>query len=123
MRQVSAMRQIHAQDLIAVLDRREIDGHVRLRAAVRLHIRMIRAEQLLRAIDRRLLDYICPFTAAVVAFAGIAFGIFVGEDGAGRFEHGFANKVFAGDQFKAVSLARDFVVNGAGDQWIGFSKR
>src|SRR5688572_23965165 len=96
-RQVPAMRQIHSQDLIAVMDRREIDGHVRLRTAVRLHIRMIRSEQFLCAIDGRLLDDVGVLTATVVTLARIAFSVLVGEDGTGRFEHGFTDKVLAGD--------------------------
>src|SRR5262249_7891416 len=35
-RQMTTVRQVHSQNLIAILDRREIHGHVRLRAAVRL---------------------------------------------------------------------------------------
>ena len=97
MREVAAVRQVHSQNLIAIPNRREIDRHVRLRAAVRLHVRMIRAEQLLRAIDRGLLDHVRIFTAAVIAFAGIAFGILVCEHRAGRFQHGFADKVLAGN--------------------------
>ena len=96
-RQMPAVRKVHAQDRVAVLDRREIDGHVRLRAAVRLDVGMIGAEQFLRSIDCGLLDYVGPFTAAVVALAGIPFRVLVGKYGAHRFQHCFADKVFAGD--------------------------
>src|SRR5687768_2846497 len=37
-RQVTTVRKVHAQDLIAVLDSREVDSHVCLRAAVRLNV-------------------------------------------------------------------------------------
>ena len=94
-----------------------------MRAAVRLHVRVIGAEQFFRAIDGGLLDDIAPFTAAVVTLAGIALGVLVREHRARRFEHSFADKVFAGDQLKAVSLARDFVVNGVSDQGIDFGER
>ena len=90
---MAAVRKIHPEDLIAVLNRREIHGHVRLRAAVWLHVRVIGPEQFLRAIDRGLLDHISPFTAAVVTFTGIAFGILVSEDRTHGFEHSFANKI------------------------------
>src|SRR6185437_8143107 len=36
-RQMTTMRQIHSQNLIAILDRRQIHRHVRLRAAVWLY--------------------------------------------------------------------------------------
>ena len=55
-RQMPAVRKVHAENLVAVLNRRQVNGHVRLRAAVRLDVRMIGAEQFLRAIDGRLLD-------------------------------------------------------------------
>jgi hypothetical protein len=70
-----------------------------------------------------LLDYVCPLTTTVVTFAGIAFGVLVGEYRACRFEHCFADKVFAGNQFQPIRLARNFVVDCAGDQWIDFSER
>src|SRR5690349_23879090 len=44
LREVSAVREIHAEDLIAILNRREVHGHVRLRTAVRLHVRVVFAK-------------------------------------------------------------------------------
>ena len=96
-RQMSAVRQIHPQDLIAVLNCREIHGHVRLRAAVRLHIRVIRAKQFLRAINGSLFDDIRPFTTAVIALSGITLSVLVGENRTSSFEHGFTDEVLAGD--------------------------
>ena len=78
-RQVAAVRKIHSQNLIAILDRREINRHVCLRAAVWLHVRVIGAKQFFRTIDRGLLDDVGPFTTAVVTFAGITFGVLVRE--------------------------------------------
>ena len=114
-RQVAAVRQIHSQDRIAILNRRQINRHVRLSAAVRLHVGMIGAKQFFRAVNCRLLDDISPFAAAVVSFARITLGIFVSKDGTGGFEDGFADKIFAGDQLKPVCLARDFTVDRVGD--------
>src|ERR1044071_5321266 len=48
-REVPAVREVHAENRVAVLQGREVDGHVRLRARVRLHVRVLRAEYLLRA--------------------------------------------------------------------------
>jgi hypothetical protein len=69
-REMAAVRKIHSQNLIAILNRREIDRHVCLRAAVRLHVGVLGAEQLFRAIDRGLLDDVSPLTAAVVTLPG-----------------------------------------------------
>ena len=97
MRQVASVREVHSQNLVAVFERRQIHRHVRLRSAVRLHVRMVCAKQLLRAIDGRLLDHVGPFAAAVISLARIALGVFVGEHRAHRFEHCFADEIFAGN--------------------------
>ena len=53
--------------------------------------------------------------AAVVALAGVAFCVFVGEDGACGFQDGAADEVFRGDHFQAFVLALDFVMDLSGD--------
>ena len=87
MRQMPAMRQVQPKQRIPRLQDAHIRRRIRLRARVRLHIRMLRAEQLLRAIPRQRLHHIGILAAAVVALAGIAFGIFVGKDRSRRFQH------------------------------------
>ena len=81
------------------------------------------AEQFLGAIAREVLDDIGEFTSAVVALAGIALGVFVGEDAAGSFQHGFRDEVFAGDQFQLRVLAFGFVENGLVDVGIHLGQR
>ena len=77
MGEMAAVREIHRQDLVARFDGREINGHVRLRAAVRLHVDVLGAEESLGAIDRELLDDIDVFAAAVPTFSRITFGVLV----------------------------------------------
>ena len=89
----------------------EIDGHVGLAAGVRLHVGMFGAEELLGPIAGQVFDHVDKFAAAVVAPAGIAFGILVGQHAAHRLHDGRAGVVFAGDHFQAVLLAIDFVVD------------
>ena len=64
---------------------------------MRLNIGMLRPKQLLCTIDGQLLDFIGVFTAAVIAFAGIPFGVFVGENSSHRFEHRFGDEVLRRD--------------------------
>ena len=59
---------------------------------------------------------------AIVTFAGIAFGVFVGEDAAGGFEDGFGDEVFAGDQFELGVLAIGFVEDGLVDIGVDFGE-
>ena len=79
-RQMPAMRQVEPQNRVARLQQRHVGCGIRLRAGVRLHIRVLRAEKLLRPVARQVLHHIRVLAAAVVALARIAFGILVGED-------------------------------------------
>src|SRR6185436_5519206 len=119
---MSTVRKIHSQDLIAVLNRSEIHRHVSLRATMRLNVGVIGAKQLLRAVDGCLLDYIGPFTPAVIPLAGITFGVFVCENGAGSFQNCFTDEVFRSDEFESIRLPCNFVVNGIGNYWIYFGE-
>ena len=67
--EMAAVREIHRQDFVARFHHGEIDRHVRLRAAVRLHVHVLRAEKPLRAIDRELLGHIDIFAAAIPALS------------------------------------------------------
>ena len=55
MGEMPAVGEIHRQNPVARFNGGEIDGHVGLRAAVRLHVDVFRAEDSLGAIDRELL--------------------------------------------------------------------
>ena len=107
------MGQVEPQHRVARLQRREIDGHVGLRAAVRLHVGVLGAEQLLGPVDGQLLDDVDVLAAAVVAPAGIALGVLVGQHAAGGLHHGGAGVVLAGDHLQAVLLALHLVGDAA----------
>ena len=68
-RQVAAVRQIHAQHGVAGLQRGHVHGDVGLRAGMRLHVGVLGAEELLGAVDGQLLGAVHEFAAAVVALA------------------------------------------------------
>ena len=75
--EMAAVGEIHREDAIARFNGGEIDRHVGLRAAVRLHVDVLRAENLEGAIDRQLLDDVDIFTTAVPTFPRITFGVLV----------------------------------------------
>ena len=77
--QVAAVCQRHAQNGVARFQNRSVHGLVGLGAGVRLDIDIFCAEQLFSAVNRQLFDNINVFTAAVIAFARIAFSVFVGQ--------------------------------------------
>ncbi len=102
--EMAAVGEVHRQNLVARLQHREVNGHVRLRAAVRLDVYVFAAEQPLRTVDRELLDGVDVLTAAVPAFARIALGILVRQDAALRLHHRAARKIFGGDQLDVFKL-------------------
>ena len=70
------------------------------------------AEKLLGPIAGQVFDHVDILAAAVVAPAGIALGIFVGQHAADGLHDRRAGVVFAGDHFQAVGLPLDFAGNG-----------
>ncbi len=82
---------------------------------MRLYVDVVGAEEALGAVAGEVFDDVGELAAAVVALAGVAFGVLVGEDSAGGFEHGARDEVFACDHLEALVLAEDFVGDLRGD--------
>ena len=122
-RQMAAVRQVHAEDRVAGLQQREIHGHVRLRAGVRLYVGVLGAEERLGARDGCALDHVDVLAAAVVAAAGIAFGVLVREHRAGRVEDGTADEILGRDQLEAGVLAVQLAADRLLDLRVGLHER
>ena len=69
-------------------------GLIGLRARVRLHVHVIALEKLLGAIAGQVFDHVHKLASAVVALAGIALGIFVGQRSGGGGHHRRARRDF-----------------------------
>ena len=117
--QVAAFGQAHAHDGVAGLQEGQEHGFVGRGAAVRLHVGGIGAEDLLDAVDRELLGDVHVLAAAVVALAGVAFGVLVGQLRALRRHDGGRGVVFAGDQLDVLFLAGVFGLDGGKDLGVG----
>jgi hypothetical protein len=113
--QVAAHRQGHAHDRVARVEERQVDGEVGRGAGVRLDVRVVDAEQRLGPLDRERLDLVDELLALVVALAGVALGVLVGEDRAARFEHRLGDVVFRGDHAQLVVLALGLALDEAGE--------
>ena len=74
-----------------------------------LDVGVLGSEELFGAVAGYGFNDIGELAAAVVALAGVAFGVFVGEYGACGFEDGAADEVFRGDHLEAFVLADDLV--------------
>ena len=110
-REVTALRQIHAEERVAGLEEGEEHRGIRRRTAVRLHVGVIGPEQLLESVDRQLLDLIHDVASAVVALARQSFGVLVGERRAHRFHDRRRHEILAGDELQPVALALRFLVD------------
>ena len=116
---MAAVREVHAENGVAGLQHRHVDGHVRLRAGVRLDVGVVCAEDLLGAIDGQRLGDVDELAAAVVALARIAFGVLVGEDAARRLQDRRAHEVLRRDEFESFFLAMQLVADRFGNFRIG----
>jgi hypothetical protein len=77
--EVAAFGEAHAHDRVAGLEQGEEHRLVGLRAGVGLDVGEAGVEQLLHPVDRQLLGHVDELAAAVVALAGVALGVLVGE--------------------------------------------
>ena len=118
-----ALVQPHSQDGVAGLQERREDGDVGRRARVRLDVGVVRAEQLLGPVDGELLHDVHILAAAVVALAGVALGVLVGQHRPLRFEHGAGDDVLRRDQFQLVVLPAFLFLDGGIDLRVGLRQR
>jgi hypothetical protein len=86
--QVAAFGQAHAHDGVAGLQQAEEHRLVGLRARVGLHVGVPAPNSCFSAVDGQLLDHVDVLAAAVVALAGVALGVLVGQLRALRGHHG-----------------------------------
>ena len=110
--QVTTSRQRHAQNGIARLEHRQEYSLIRLCTGMRLHIDEGSAKQFLCPFNGQRFDNIDMLTPAIIAASGIAFGVFVCEDGSLRFHHRRADNVFRSNHLDLVLLANQLVTDG-----------
>ena len=100
----------------------EHGGGVGLRAGVRLHVGGLRAEQGLDPVDGQLLDDVDVLAAAVVAPAGVALGVLVGQDRALGLHDRGGGEVLRRDHFEGGLLAAQLMINGPRDLSVNARK-
>ena len=110
-RQMSAVRQIHAENRITRLQEGKEHRHIRLCARMRLHICPVGSKEFLRTVDRQLLRHVDVFTAAVVTLAGVALRIFIRENTPLRLHNRVADDVLRRDELQFRALAIEFILN------------
>ena len=73
-------------------------------------------------LDRQPLGDVDELAAAVIAFARQAFGIFVGQHRALRFQHRARDDVLRRDQLDLVALAAELEPDRLGDLGVGLAQ-
>ena len=110
--QMTALRQIHAHDGIAQIQQSKINCQIGLCTGVGLNIGIFCAEQLAGTLDGNVLHLVHIDTAAIVALAGQALGVLVGQDAAHCGHDGGRDDVLAGDQFNVLALTVQLAIHG-----------
>ena len=86
---------------------------------MRLHIGCVCSKNLFDAVNGQLLCHVHVFAPAVIALAGVAFCVFVGELRALGLHDGGRGVVFAGDQLDVVLLSRVFSLDSGPQFGVG----
>ena len=77
---MSTLTEGHTENCITGFKQSVVNCHIRLAAGVRLDVDVFNAEKSLRALNREGFNSVHELASVVVAFAGVAFGVFIGED-------------------------------------------
>ncbi len=98
------MIQAHPQDDVAVFKQRTISRHVRGGPGMGLHVRIFDIEELFGPVTGKCLHRIHMLTAAIIAFLGVSFRVFVGKDATIDLKDGIRHEIFARNQFEVTFL-------------------
>ena len=85
-----------------------------------LHVGVFRSEQFLHPLDGQSFHLIDNLAAAIVAFAGISFSIFVREIGAHGLHDFITYEIFRSDKLHAFQLTLMFFLNEIEDFLVSF---
>ena len=121
-REMAASRERHAQNDGTRIEQREVSGGVSADARMWLHVGVLCPEHLTGAVAGDRLDGVDVGAAAVIALAGITFGVLVGENRAHRLDDRQRGDVLGCDELERVALARQLVVDGSGNLRVCLGK-
>ena len=121
--EMAAVIELHAQDPVTGIEQGHVDSGVGLGAGVRLDVGVLGPEQLLRPVDGQLLGHVHVLAAAVVALAGIALRVLVGEHRSLAVENRLGNEVLGGDHLERPLLAAGLVLEHLRDLRIDVGHR
>jgi len=112
-REVAARVERHAEYGVTRVQHGVIHRRVRLRPGMGLYVGVAGIEQLFRAVDCELFRNVHEFATAVIALAGVALRVLIGEHRTLGLEYGRADVVLGCDQLDMGFLAPVFLVDRA----------
>ena len=133
--EVPALIQAHAENGVAGLQHGQVGGQVGVGAGVRLHVGVFGPEELAGPAPGQVLDLVDDAVAAVVALAGVALRVLVGEHRTGRGHHRSGGEILGRDELQGgvlpLLLAPDDVeelavlghVSSLGPGWLAHWRR
>ena len=102
---LDVVAKVHAEHSIAGFQPGIVDCFVRRDAGVRLYICVVCTEEFFGTVYGKLFEWVGKVLAAVVAFARVAFAIFIGKNAAIGFQHCGTDVVFTRDEFQPIVFA------------------
>ena len=120
MRQMTALVEVEAHEGVARLEHRQQHGLVGLCAGVGLHVGKLGTEEGLDTLDGQCLHLVYHLAAAIVALAGKAFGILVGEITTHGLHHLVADEVLRSNEFHTSQLSLMLLFDKAENFLISF---
>ena len=120
---MAARVQLQPHHRVAEAQQRQIDGHVRLRAGVRLQVRVLHAEERLRPLPAQVLHAVDLLVAVVVAGTRVPLRVLVREDGTDRLHDRRGGVVFGGDHLQHLLLATFLEADDLGDLRVDLLQR
>ena len=117
-----ALRQVHAHNGVARLQKGKVYCRIGIGAGMCLYVGVFCAEQFFSTFNCKGFYLVHIFAAAVIAVAGVAFRIFVGQHAAHRFHYCGADKVFGSNQFNFIALASEFFTDSRSNFGVTYCK-
>ncbi|CDC63330.1 uncharacterized protein BN660_01889 [Clostridium sp. CAG:448] len=109
------MRKVHGEYGVPRLQKGKENGKVGVGAAVGLYVGVLCAEQTAGTGACELFHFVDIGTAAVIAFARITLGVFVGEQAPRSEQNRLGNHIFGGNQLNILLFALLLTCNGGID--------
>ncbi len=106
---MAPMGQVQSKQCISWIHKCQVHSSIGRGTRMRLNVDPVGIKQFLCSFAGEVFNFIYMLTTTVISFAGIAFGIFIGQNCAHRRNGSSRHKIFRGDQLKIIVLSFCFL--------------